>query len=59
MPANLADAHAALDRAVEKAYTKSAFAGEPERVSFLFKLYEEMTSALAPTKAPARRKSKE
>jgi hypothetical protein len=59
MPANLAEAHAALDRAVEKAYTKAAFDGEPERVSFLFKLYEEMTSALAPTKAPARRKRKE
>jgi len=59
MPANLAEAHAALDRAVEKAYTKSAFTGDPERVSFLFKLYEEMTSALAPTKAPARRKRKE
>lgn len=59
MPANLAEAHAALDRAVEKAYTKSAFAGDPERVAYLFKLYEEMTSALAPTKAPARRKSKE
>lgn len=59
MPANLAEAHAALDRAVEKAYSKAAFAGDPERVSFLFKLYEEMTSALAPTKAPARRKIKE
>jgi hypothetical protein len=58
MPANLADAHAALDRAVEKAYTKATFAGDPERVSFLFKLYEEMTSALAPTKAPGRRKSR-
>lgn len=59
MPANLAEAHAELDRAVERAYTKSPFAGDPERVSFLFKLYEEMTSALAPPKAPARRKSKE
>jgi hypothetical protein len=59
MPANLADAHAALDRAVEKAYTKAAFAGDPERVSFLFKLYEEMTSALAPTRTPSRRKRKQ
>lgn len=57
MPANLAQAHRALDRAVEKAYTRETLETDADRVAFLFKLYEQLTSALAPA-APARRRRK-
>lgn len=58
MPANLAQAHRTLDRAVEKAYTRDIFETDADRVTFLFKLYEQLTSALAPaatSKKPRRR----
>jgi hypothetical protein len=55
MPANLAQAHRALDRAVEKAYTRVIFEADANRVAFLFKLYEQLNSALAPS-APAKRR---
>ncbi|MCK6407149.1 MAG: hypothetical protein L6Q60_14210 [Rhodocyclaceae bacterium] len=43
MPANLLDAHRAVDKAVDAAYGKKSFSGEAERVSFLFKIYKEHT----------------
>lgn len=56
MPANLAQAHRALDRAVEKAYTRETLETDADRVAFLFKLYEQLTSALAPSATPKRRR---
>lgn len=40
MPADLAKAHANLDRAVDKLYQPQPFATDAERVALLFKLYE-------------------
>jgi len=48
MPANLAKAHAALDKAVDAAYLEdggqSNYANDGERVAFLFKRYAALTS---------------
>ena len=48
MPANLAKAHASLDKAVDAAYKPdggvSSYANDGERVAFLFKRYAELTS---------------
>ena len=48
MPANLAKAHAALDKAVDAAYLEdggqSSYANDGERVAFLFKRYAALTS---------------
>ena len=48
MPANLAKAHAALDKAVDAAYLEDggqrSYANEGERVAFLFKRYAALTS---------------
>ena len=46
MPAKLAQAHAALDRAVELCYRPKPFANDRERVEFLFELYEKLTAPL-------------
>ena len=54
MPANLAKAHADLDRAVDKAYGKTDFPREVDRVEFLFGLYERLTAELAPAPKPKR-----
>jgi hypothetical protein len=48
MPPELARAHADLDRAVDKAYGRSAFTSEMERVAFLFERYEALTRPLLP-----------
>jgi hypothetical protein len=48
MPASLAKAHAALDRAVEKCYRPEPFHSDRERVEFLFSLYEKLTAPLLP-----------
>ena len=58
LPPDLVKAHAALDRAVDAAYGKRAFASEADRVAFLFERYRELIGALpAPApKKPARRK---
>jgi hypothetical protein len=43
MPADLLEAHKALDRAVDACYeVKKAFPSEAKRVAFLFGLYGEM-----------------
>ena len=48
MPANLAKAHAALDKAVDAAYKEdggaNSYANDGERVAFLFKRYAALTS---------------
>ena len=48
MPANLARAHAALDKAVDAAYLEdggqSSYANDGERVAFLFRRYAALTS---------------
>lgn len=50
MPANLAKAHAALDKAVDAAYqsdgSASHYANDGERVAFLFRRYAALTSLL-------------
>jgi hypothetical protein len=60
MPPNLAKAHAALDLAVDRCYRSEPFTSEPERVEFLFALYEKLTVPLAtsrPTKKPRKKKA--
>jgi hypothetical protein len=49
MPAPLLKAHRMLDRAVDRCYRSKPFASERERVEYLFQLYEQITSPLAPT----------
>ena len=59
MPPELAKAHAALDRAVEKCYRPEPFQSDRERVEFLFALYEKLAAPLAlAEKKPSKRKSK-
>jgi hypothetical protein len=48
MPPALVDAHAALDRAVDRAYRAKAFVSDRERVEHLFSLYEQVIAPLAP-----------
>ncbi|NLE36490.1 MAG: class I SAM-dependent DNA methyltransferase [Pirellulaceae bacterium] len=50
MPADLAKAHAKLDRAVDRCYRSQSFANERNRVEFLFKLYEKLSSPLLQAK---------
>ncbi len=55
MPASLARAHAALDRAVDRCYRRQPFTGERQRVEFLFALYERLASPpAAPNRTPRR-----
>ena len=49
MPAPLAKAHAALDRAVDRCYQAKPFASDRERVEHLFARYEALTAPLLPT----------
>ena len=65
MPAPLAKAHAALDRAVDRAYATAAgskgsdaFPTDRARVEHLFALYEKLTAPLLPTSKPRRGRSK-
>ena len=44
MPQNLRNAHNELDLAVDKIYRKEPFRNDEERLTHLFKLYEEMTA---------------
>ncbi len=55
MPPTLLRAHQKLDAAVDKAYGKSAFKSDAERVAFLFERYQALTSLLPAEKKPARR----
>jgi len=45
MPANLRKAHNTLDKLVEKAYHKSAFKDDAERIKFLFERYQTLIEA--------------
>ena len=56
MPAELQDAHAANDRAVERCYRRTPFRSESERIEFLFRLYAEYAAPLAPAGGPRRRR---
>jgi hypothetical protein len=46
MPADLNKAHAKLDRAVDRCYRSQPFSNERNRVEYLFKLYQQLTSPL-------------
>lgn len=56
MPPALLKAHQQLDKAVDAAYGRKAFASEAERVAFLFQRYQAITSLLAEDAPPKRRK---
>ena len=56
MPAALARAHNALDRAVERCYRPEPFASDRQRVEHLFALYEKLTAPLLPATVSSRRK---
>jgi hypothetical protein len=58
MPPSLAQAHAELDRAVDRCYRSKPFASDRERVEHLFALYEQLTAPLAPTAAIAKTRKK-
>lgn len=47
MPEGLRKAHHALDIAIEKCYRTKPFESDEERLEYLFKMYEEMTSKQA------------
>jgi len=55
MPPTLRKAHSALDKAVDRLYSKKPFESERERVEHLFMLYEKM---VAPIEAKANEKPK-
>lgn len=59
MPPGLAKAHAALDRAVDRAYRSAPFPTERARVEHLFGLYQTLTTLFPEKKqkAPRRKKS--
>jgi len=46
MPPDLVRAHQKLDRAVDKAYRSKKFAGETERLAYLFELYQKLDRPL-------------
>jgi hypothetical protein len=56
MPPELARAHADLDKAVDKAYGRTTFASEMERVAFLFERYEALTRPLLPPTRSGRKR---
>ena len=49
MPAPLLKAHQALDHAVDRCYRAKPFKTESERIEYLFQLYEQITTPLAPS----------
>lgn len=46
MPPTLLKAHQALDKAVDKAYSKAAFTSDNQRIVYLFDLYQKRTEPL-------------
>lgn len=58
MPPDLAKAHAALDKTVDRCYRPEPFEAERERIEYLFALYEKLTTPLAPATATKKRRSK-
>lgn len=57
MPPALLKAHQKLDAAVDRAYGKTGFKSDAERVAFLFQRYQALTSLL-PAEKPAKRRGK-
>ncbi len=55
MPSDLVKTHHKLDSAVDAAYSKKKFAGNSDRVAFLFELYQQLASPLE-AKKPKRGK---
>jgi hypothetical protein len=53
----LLKAHQVLDRAVDVAYSKSAFKTEAERVAFLFECYQQLTALIALAEKPLKKKT--
>ncbi|MEK7794509.1 MAG: type IIL restriction-modification enzyme MmeI, partial [Candidatus Hydrogenedentota bacterium] len=58
MPGDLLKAHRALDRAVDRCYRKEKFDSERERIEFLFRLYEQLTTPLAVSEEPKKRRAR-
>ena len=56
MPAELARAHAALDKAVDAAYGYKGKKDDASRVAYLFGLYQQLAAPLAAVPAPTRRR---
>ena len=56
MPSVLQKAHQSLDKVVDRAYRKTPFNNEAERVAFLFDLYQQYTTPLLLKKKHTRRK---
>jgi hypothetical protein len=54
MPRQLREAHAKLDRAVDKCYRSTPFSSDRQRVEFLFGLYERLVNPVLPEAAPRR-----
>jgi hypothetical protein len=58
MPADLAKAHAALDRVVDRCYRPQPFPDERRRFEFLFQRYEQLTAPLTATPKKKRGRKK-
>lgn len=56
MPADLAKAHAALDRAVDRCYRSAPFPDERRRFEHLFAMYEQLTAPLTATNIKSNRR---
>jgi type I restriction-modification system DNA methylase subunit len=54
MPRQLREAHAKLDRAVDKCYRSAAFSSDRQRVEFLFGVYERLANPILPAATPRR-----
>jgi hypothetical protein len=55
MPPELVKAHHKLDAAVDIAYSKKKFAGDSDRVAFLFELYQQLANPLESKKTAQRK----
>jgi len=58
MPADLAEAHAALDRAVDRCYRRQPFPDERRRFEHLFAMYEQLVAPLTGGNKTRARKQK-
>jgi hypothetical protein len=56
MPGELAKAHAALDRAVDRCYRPDPFPSDRHRVEYLFALYEKITAPLVAAAKPTKKR---
>jgi hypothetical protein len=59
MPPPLVEAHAQLDRAVDRCYRTAPFTGDRQRVEFLFGMYERLTAPLAAPAKPSRKRKRQ